>query len=172
MDRNEAVTGAPGTIDLGGQTYLVAQPTDEDFATLRSHLKAKLDSPLKAIADDLKYLAPADRAEAIKAAVALKTGGGAELTPQYVQEQLMQPPGAAFLAWLLVRRNHPDVKLDDVKAAVTGDNVLAVLADLKRASGMEAAAGGKVGGATGSAPGAGPTAPASTPRPSARPAAR
>jgi hypothetical protein len=71
----------------------------------------------------------------------------------------MAPDGAAFLTWLLVRKEQPDVKLDDIKPHITGDNFAEVLARLMTEGGLEAVVKGKVGRA-GSKPGG--ASPAST----------
>lgn len=142
---NEAVTGAPGPLALGGSTYLVSPPTDQDFTTLRVYLRERLANPLQAIAADLDTIPPQYREAAIKAAVELKAGGGVGVTAAHVEQELMKPDGCAFWAWLLIRKNHPSARLEDIKPLVTKDNVVDVLAGLYRATGMEAIAG-KVAG--------------------------
>jgi hypothetical protein len=140
---NEAATGAPGTVELSGQTYLVGQPTDQDFATLRNHLRKSLQNPFQAIAEDLKYLPPEYRAVAIEAATKLKAGGGVELTEAYIRERLMEPAGAAFLTWLLIRKNHPDVTLEQLRTHFTEATTQDILAKLYEASGLGVVASGK-----------------------------
>ena len=161
-NQNETAAGGLGTVEIGGVTYLVRPPTDVDFATLRRHLKKELENPLHAILPDLKGLPPDVRAEAIKAAVELKAGGGAKLTEEYVREKLFQPAGAAFLAWLLIRDQHPGLELETLRPHFTDDNAGERLADLYRAGALEDAAGGKATGRPGSSNGTPATAPAST----------
>jgi hypothetical protein len=146
--------------ELGGQTYLVGQPASADFTALYSYLRQRLKNPLHAIADELAGLPPHIQQMAVKAAVELKAGGGAQMTEEFVREQLFLPHGCAFLAWLLIRKNHPDVKLADVQKHVTDETVLPTLARLQQASGMDAANAGKATGQGGSSNGSGPTRPA------------
>jgi hypothetical protein len=146
---NEAVSGGPGVLELGGTTYLVGQPDDRTFRTLLAHLRSKIKTPLTAVAEELAAMPPEMRAlvqsGAISEAVKIKAGGGVELTQSYVQEELMKPAGAAFLAWLLIRKEQPDAKLAEIEPHVTDDNVVEVLAKLMTASGLEAVIAGKVG---------------------------
>jgi hypothetical protein len=155
-DANEQATGAPGPLTLGGRTFLVTAPSDETFAALRIYLKQRLRSPLAVIAEELDSLPPKYRQQFIDAAVKTKAGGGADLTSAYVEEQLLQPHGCAYLVWLLARPNTPGLTLEEVTPLVTPDNVTAVLSDLYAASGMETL--GKDPGRSGSSNGAAPTA--------------
>jgi hypothetical protein len=148
VDINEAnvkVSGGPGSIELGGVTYLVGQPDDRLFTTLHDHCRKQAKNPIQAIADDLQYLPAEYRKDAIKAAVELKSGGGAELTAAGVQEYLFSPAGCAFLTWLMIRKEQPDVKLETIRPHVTETNVHDILAQLGKASGLEAVMPGKVG---------------------------
>jgi hypothetical protein len=147
---NEAAAGGPGFLQLNGTTYLVGQPTAQDMAALHRYFRERLQNPLAAIAGDLESLPPQYRAAAIKAAVELRAGGGAELTPGYVGEQLLQPHGCAMLAWLLIRKNHPEVTLEKIAPHVTAENASDVLAKLGAASGMAGVTDPKAAGRTGS----------------------
>jgi hypothetical protein len=138
--QNEKVSGGPGVLTLGPRTYLVGQPDDRIFTTLMSWLQDKQaaeDSPIKKIADDLQYLTPEQQAVAM-------------------QKHIMTPEGASFLTWLLVRKEQPEVKLEDLSPHVTKDNFAEVLARLMTEGGLEAVIRGKRG-RNGSKPG-GPSA--------------
>jgi hypothetical protein len=147
--QNEAAAGGPGSIELAGRTYLVGQPNDQDFAAIRNRLRANLQNPIQAIAEDLKYLPRQYHDAAIKAAVALKAGGGAELTESYIRERLIEPDGASFLGWLMIRKHHPEVTLEDIRPHFTAETTSQILAKLYEASGLEAVQGGKGIGRTG-----------------------
>lgn len=170
---NEKVTGAPGVIELGGVTYLVGQPDDRTFTTLLARIRENrknMPRPLQAIAADLQCLAPEDRAAAIKVAVELQSDGEGGLTDRYIQSELLTPEGAGFLAWLLIRKEQPDVKLEAIQPHVTADNTVEVLAKLMAASGLEAISAGKAG-AGGSVRGKGSPASTFTGKPSKNPKA-
>ena len=142
---NEHAANGCGTVTVGGTTYLVGQPTDQDMATVRNYFRRRLQAPLAAVAEELAGLTPAQRAlvgdAAVRAAVELKAGGGAGMTPSFFAEQLRTPDGAAFLVWTLVRKNHPGVTLETVRTGVTEENAPALVADVFEASGMRDAMG-------------------------------
>jgi hypothetical protein len=161
-ESNEAVANAPGTIELGGRTYLVSQPTDQTFAALHKFLRERQQSPIQAVADDLKYLPPEYRRMAIDAAVALKAGGGSGVTEEFARQQLMEPHGCAYLLYLLIRPEQPDTTLETIRALVTPDNVMDLYAKLHPAAGLAGLDAGKANGRGGSPPGGGPTAAPTT----------
>ena len=136
---NQAATGAPGTIVLGEEIYLVSQPTKADFVTLRKRLaasfKATKTTPLASIAPELAGLSPDLQKLAIEAAVKLKDGQR-EPTAIALEELLMEPAGVAFWAWLSIRKNHPEVQLATLQAAITLENVDTVIAELVDAGGL------------------------------------
>jgi hypothetical protein len=148
--RNELATAAPGSVEIGGATYLVAQPNDQDMAALRQYLRKQIESPLAAVAEELAAMSPSLRAvvqeSAIRAAVEYKASGNNKLAPEYVQEQMMRPHCVAFLAWLLAKKLQPGLTLEAIKPHVTEDNASTILEALYRESGMEAVVEGKAGG--------------------------
>ena len=146
--RNELATGGPGSAEIGGTLYLVGQPNDQDFAAIRDFIRKKLRNPFQAIAEDLKYLPRELWDAAVRAATELKAGGGAEPTPEFFRQQAAEPDVVAFMAWLLVRKNHPDATYESIRPHVTAANVEAVSAALYDASGMSAL--GNRGGRSGS----------------------
>lgn len=142
---NDAATGAPGTVVVGEKIYLVSQPTDADFVTLRKHLRElfgrSAKSPLKAIMDDLKMLPLHLQAEAIKAAVQQQSGGGSEPTADAMQSILYTPEGCCFWLWLLARKNDRALDIQTVRASITEENVDDILAQIMRATASEDVAG-------------------------------
>lgn len=138
---NDLATGAPGTITLGEQVFLVAQPTDADFVTLRRHLRElflqRARTPLKAIMEDLKGLPPGVQQEVLKAAVAQQAGGGSEPTSEALQQLLFEPDGCRFWVWLLARKHQPLLKLEELLPLITPETVDDTLAQLLRASGFK-----------------------------------
>jgi hypothetical protein len=130
-EKNERVSGARNTVVIGGTTYLVKPPADQDFADLHLYIRKRLASPIAMIAEDVKGLPPHLQKMAIEAAVAVATGGGAKLTEAFVDEQMRTPDVCSYLAWLLVSKNHPDVKLETLRAAIPTDaEALRVLKDM------------------------------------------
>jgi len=142
-ERNEAAAGAPGTITLGGQTYLVSPATVATFLTVRKHLmklaqqrQAEAVSPLAAIKKDLEGLSPADRAVAIQAAVAMAKPQSVEVTEDLCAEFLFSAEGCRFVAWLHLRQNHPELTQQRLAELIDEDNAADVYLQLDEATGM------------------------------------
>lgn len=135
-EKNEQTAGAAGLVTIADRNYLASPPTDQDFGTLHNHLRRKLKNPVAAIAEDLEGLPPHVQQAAIRAAVELKAGGGAAMTSEFVSQELAKPEGCALLAWLLIRKNHPEVTLEAIKAGIPDDQTAArVLSELGEAAG-------------------------------------
>jgi hypothetical protein len=145
----EVATGAPGTIRLGNTVWLVSQPTAADLLALRSYVKARLPSPLEAVAQKVKGLPPEVQAAAVKAAVELEASGS-EVTADRIQDELCRPEVAGWWLWMLARKEHPWAKPDDFRAHLDTDNVHAVLADLFAATRMEGVSPNSAPGPSGS----------------------
>lgn len=133
---NEIATGAPGTVSLNGETYLVSQPTVATFMTVRQWIRKRLKSPLEAVAPHIKHLPPELQAEVIKHAVS-RQESGSELTDDRLQAEISTPEGTAFLLWLLARPHHPETTPKTFLPHLTEDNVFGILADLLTATRLE-----------------------------------
>jgi hypothetical protein len=133
----EAATGAPGVVRIGFQEWLVDQPTPGDFLSLRSWIRARLKSPLAALAEKIRALPPELQAAAVKAAVELEASGS-ELTADRIQQELATPEGCAWWLWMLARKQQPGSTPKDFLPHLNEDNVHAVLADLYEATTMKA----------------------------------
>jgi hypothetical protein len=132
---SEAATGAGGVVRIGESAFLVRQPTPADLLCLRSWVKARLQTPLQAVARRLKDL-PADVQEAaVRQAVALEASGS-ELTYDRVQEELATPEGCGFWLWHLAKDQHAGLTPENVRPLITRENVYAVLSDLLAAARM------------------------------------
>lgn len=157
---NEEAVGAPGTIEIGGKTYLASQLSKPDFITLNKHLRAihkkRTLSPLQALAAKISELPPAMQERAIKHAMdAEGRSGGRAAEPETadIAPIIYEPEGAAACAWLSIRKLQPHVTLEELAQHITPDTVDDVLATLMTATGLEAMKGkdGKnLNGATGS----------------------
>ncbi len=147
-DLQQAVAGGPGAIELDGETYLVSQPTDQDMGSLRQWLRRKektRQSPLAALVHDPAFgeLSPELQRLAMQETIKLQHGGGSEMTQQAALDALWSVEGARFLAWLLIRKHHPEVTLEtfgppaDLAAGlINAGNVDAVFVQISEASGM------------------------------------
>jgi hypothetical protein len=142
---NELAAGAPGVLPLGGTDYLVAPATDKTGILVRNWVKGRLKTPVQAVAEAVKHLPPAVRAEAMRAAVA-QQAGGSEVTEEAAREILLSLDGCRFLAWTHLKPpTNPGLTREQLDALITEDNYLDVFADLDRATGMGDLAKGDAG---------------------------
>jgi len=136
---NLLATGAPGVLHLGDATYQVSQPTEADMVSVAFEvfkgLRRRRD---RERLEYVKAVAGAG-AEAIKAIMAEFKQEDAEdtsaqnllrMNPVDFMEGLQDPDGCAMLAWVLIRKSHPEVSLASVRAQVTERNVAQVLLEL------------------------------------------
>jgi hypothetical protein len=161
VDKNDAATAGPKLVVIGGVSYLASPLDDRSHTALLDWVKKRLRNPLLEVADDFDKLPPAMQEKAVKAALELKTAGGVTPGPEAYREQLSKPAGCAFLAWLMIRRDHPTVPLEALQAAITEDNAVQIMADLFEASGLAALGKGRTS-ANGSTSGNDKTEPTST----------
>lgn len=151
---NQVASGAPGTIEIGGETYFVAQPTEADFVTLHKYLieawRGDKSKFLKQVAEQVKGLPEKLQEVAIRSAVEAQARGDTEPAQEALQSMLYELRHTAFWVWTLCRKNHPDLTLQAVASGVNADNQTELLAGLLRASSMAAVAPNSAG-ATGSA---------------------
>lgn len=134
---SERAASPPGAIDLGGQTYSVARPTESDVLEVarwaRERAKALAD-PYRRVAEGLEAIPQELRRYAVEEAARAKRDG--EVSGEDMQEALTSPDGVAYLAWVLTRRLNPGVTLQALRGAITEENCLEVYAGLDRESGM------------------------------------
>jgi hypothetical protein len=145
-EKNERVAGAPGPIQIGGVTYLASPPSDVEFGALHKYLREKLADPIQSVAKSIGGLPLHLQKMAVTAAVEIHAGGGAKLTDEFVGQQVMQPDGCAYLAWLLIRKQHPEVTLETIRNAIPDtEAAMRVLGDLYDAAGLRALSGKAAG---------------------------
>ncbi len=138
----ENATAAPGSIELGGRTFLVSQPSPSDGLAVKKYIKKRIQSPLSmyaalAASPDFALLPEKVRHELASEAGHLQMQGDVSLSNELFAEKLLEPDCCAFLAWMLIRKRHPDVTLEALRALITDDNAAAVCDDLLRESGMQ-----------------------------------
>ena len=173
--RDESAAVRKGLLHLGDKTLVVRSPGDADFAFLAGELrrlaKLKCKSPLAALAEEFASLPAEMKALAMKEAVALKSGGEVEPTQDQIAAQIYDPEGCRVWVWWLAREDQPGLTLAGVSELINAANVVEVLAELARATGLKRAfpnSSGPTSSSAGSA-GAGPSSTADSPRPSTGP---
>jgi hypothetical protein len=137
----EQMTGAGGTIVLGGKTYLLKQLSLGDYAQVQAWLRQRMPKPFAVVADALKDLEPLKAidpegyAEARKllllsAMEDAKSADGAGAPPELVEQALNSPDGVAFLLWLCVRKSHPDVQYEGLRTLVLDEDLSSIKSKL------------------------------------------
>jgi hypothetical protein len=143
LDDAANALGAAITVDgADGVKYLINPMRPVDWITHGKYLKKLAQpgtqSPLAAISEDLKYLPPEFQAEAIRAAVALKSGSKTqEPNREAIFGLAMDLPAARHQFWLTARANHPGLTLEKCAEIVTEANLDEVLAAALEANGQE-----------------------------------
>lgn len=135
---SEGLVSAPGTIQLGGKLYLCAKPTERDVFSVFFYAKKeakKLFNPFREVIDSLSDLPVTEdqKKELLLQAGRVKSSG--EVPYDAISNYLTSPSGAAFYAYVLLRKEQPEVKLEELRKLITEENVLDIFADLDEASG-------------------------------------
>ena len=138
MDNSENVVSAPGTVNLGNQTYLVDKFTTASvFAVYEwgTEQAKKTYNPFKEVCDALEGLSvtPEQKAQLLGQAHQVKVAG--EVPADQITKCLRSKEGVAFQLWILTRKHHPELTFEACKAAITDDNRLDVYVQLDVASG-------------------------------------
>lgn len=137
---SEASVSAPGTIQLCGETYLVAKPTERDVFAVFFHAKKeaqKLFNPFTEVMDSIKGLVVSEDQKTALLLQAHRVQLSREVPEDAITNYLTSPAGCAFYAWMLIRKEHPNIKLEDLRKEINEDNVLSVFSDLDVASGAD-----------------------------------
>lgn len=123
----DTITGAAGTVELGGRLLTMRQLTVGDVGDLTAWLKERSPKPyavaVKAIAD-LKPLEAIDadayktERDAILLAAREDTKTGAIADPASADVLMNGIDGLAYVLWLTVKRKHPEVTFEWLKGAL------------------------------------------------------
>lgn len=134
----ERMTAAGGTLELGGRTFLVKRLTLGDFGQVKVWLKSRMKRPFQAVAEALQDLEPLRqldpaayekcRAELLQGAMAdnKRLEGGVVADEADINAALASAEGLSLLLWLAIRKEHRDVTLEWVRAAVEAEDFLAL----------------------------------------------
>lgn len=151
---DEKATDAPRPILIGGVVYLCAKIRPADLMACRTWAMRRAPSPLQALVNDPAYklLPVAVQLELARTAGEQFLSGNKQLGQADAERIMNSPAGVAFMAWLLIRHHHPDLKLETLTAVITDDTVDQVSIELGDASGMSELLGNLIGRAGSSAP--------------------
>jgi hypothetical protein len=156
IEANLNVSGAKGTLALSGITYLVDPVGDSIWGTFakwaRAQIKAtpaKKATPILNLVSDPGWASLSPEIQAIMAKTVAAnmpteapkpktaTDAAAEAAAEY-QSVLMTDEGVAFMAWLLIRPNHPEATLAEITKGVKEVGFEQVTIDLQEAGSFEA----------------------------------
>jgi len=138
--RNEAVVAAPGTVVLGGRTF-VCKPDNVKamFALrveLRKQIQARMTAPIEAVNRRVseaersgKPLSPTVVKYLVEAALSADAAG-AKIEPSIDQitEQSTTPEGSRWLSWWVIHQADKTITLDWVKEKTPTDDEIFDLA--------------------------------------------
>ena len=140
-DKDTPTTSAPGSVTVKGTTYLVDQFTTGsvfavyDWAMERAR---KEYNPFKETMDAIAGLGvpPEQQTALLLQAQRVKQVG--EVPEELITRVLRSREGAAFALWVLTRKYHPDVTLEQLTAYIDESNRIDVYVEIDRASGANA----------------------------------
>lgn len=135
-----SLVAAPGTIELDGTTYLVSSPTDSDIFMLMQYvtkIAKKSYKPVSEAALMLKGLTDISQTARDEIMLtAYKAGNSQEIPAERINEVMMSPVGCRFFAFILLKKNQPELKLEDLTKLITEDNWIEIFSELDEASGL------------------------------------
>lgn len=142
-EKNTEAAAPSRPITLGGHVYLVDPPTVSQNKSIIFFIQrriAKRATPLSRLANDPAFKLLPLQAQVEAAREASKAQVGVGETPTIdgaaILAELMEPETLAFVVWLLSRRNHPDLRMEEIAPHITEANAVQVFAELNEASGM------------------------------------
>lgn len=136
---SESANAPPGSITLGGETFLVHCPTKQDMAAIL--LECKKISRGKRAAKVVEFFREFKDMALSKELADLEcpeTTDEPGVQANAMLREVMEPAGAQFAAFLILRRAHPEITMARIRELVTADNAAAVGSDLLLASGLMA----------------------------------
>jgi hypothetical protein len=136
-----AIFALPGTLSLGGREFAVAAPTPTDVARTHQEMRRlaaqECLSPLAYVSASAPSLDPATHAEAVRAAVAMGSGGGVEPTRESVFRTYESLAGVRWRVWYAVRKLDGTFTQEQAAKLVTEENVFEVADALSKALGLD-----------------------------------
>lgn len=138
QETSEQLASPPGTVTVAGTTYLVEKfNTAQVFALYEWGVEQakKLYNPFKEVCDSLAGLpvTPEQTSQLLMQAHQVKMSG--EVPGDLVTKCLRSKEGVAFCLWILTRKHHAELTLEQCNAKITDENRIDVYVQMDQASG-------------------------------------
>lgn len=136
---NEELISPLGTIKLADKTLLVSKPTEKDIFSIFQNAKKqskRLYNPFKETVDALAGLGISDEQMTAILLQSARVKNSGEVPIEVITDYLTSADGCAFYAFILIRKNHPDITLEELKKCINDDNCVMIYAELDEASGV------------------------------------
>lgn len=138
---NPAFFAVPGTLRLGTREFVVPAPAPSDAARVHRKMKELASrscvSPLEYVSANREKLDPVTLTEAIRAAVAIGSGGGVQPHREAIMDAYDTLEGVRWRIWWAVRKGDKAITLEAVSSLVTEDNYYEAAEDLHKALGLD-----------------------------------
>jgi hypothetical protein len=141
MDQIQKATGAAGSVEIGGKTYLLTRLRNKNMAQWQEFIKKRLraaPNPFAQIKEDIKVLDRQNQARVLRMAYDNRVSRESLTSPQ-AQQIMEENESKGFMLWLSIRAEHPEVTYDEVLAGVEEMDMLATAEALEAISGMTGA---------------------------------
>ncbi len=124
------ITGAGGTITIGGRLLTIRQLTAGDLGMLRAWVLERIPRPMSRYLEEMKEiqeLREIDQEQYEKAAKELLLKAHAEKVggpdPEAVSQVNNSQEGLAYMIWLSCRQMHPTETFESINAGITTENI-------------------------------------------------
>lgn len=136
MNSAPAMAALPGTLTLGGASFVILAPTPGDKLRVDERMRemalAKCVSPVD-YAMQFARLPEAAFRLLLSEAIKLGAGGGVKPHPDAVWDEYTSLEGVRWRAWYHISRVLPDYPLEAATEAITPDNLFVVAEGLDKA---------------------------------------
>jgi hypothetical protein len=136
MDTSDAFAQAPAVLAIDGRRFVVLPPRPRDVLAVNARMKelarAKCTSPIDYVLAHA-HVAPGALELLCRQAILLGSGNGVRPDESAIWDEFASLDGVRWRVWYFASKVEKSLKLEDVAALVTEDNLFDVAADLDAA---------------------------------------
>lgn len=134
---NELANAPPGTIMLGGETFIVAQPNPGTMGAIGVECKKIAKAKRAALfLERFREFKDIELARQLASEECPEPDDTPQSLSETLQREMMAPDGCRFAAFLMLREHQPEITPAKLRELITADNAAAVGIDLLMASGL------------------------------------